>query len=197
MKDIKIKGKKPESSKDLRVRATGKRKTAIAKVWAGSSNKVNPAKETRINGLSVKEYFPVPNLIQKVLLPQKLILSIFQQKQKHESVSAEHFTEVASIKGNKIPVSFYEYLNSLSTKEIEEVIQKLSGEVFIVHVSGGGIKGQAEAIMYGIAKCLAEIFPKIQKLLKDLGFLTRDPRVAERKKPGLRKARKKEQYSKR
>jgi len=66
-----------------------------------------------------------------------------------------------------------------------------------VNVSGGGIKGQAEAIRLGISRILCEINPEFRPRLKAKGYLKRDPRSVERKKPGLRKARKKEQYSKR
>jgi len=66
-----------------------------------------------------------------------------------------------------------------------------------VNVKGGGIKGQAEAIRLGIARALCEINPEFRTTLKAKGYLKRDPRVVERKKSGLRKARKKEQYSKR
>jgi len=65
------------------------------------------------------------------------------------------------------------------------------------NVHGGGIKGQAEAVRHGISRALVKINEEYKKALKDAGFITRDPRVVERKKPGLRKARKKEQYSKR
>lgn len=66
-----------------------------------------------------------------------------------------------------------------------------------VNVAGGGIKGQAEAIMLGIARALVKLDPENKGPLKVKGLLTRDPRAVERKKPGLRKARKREQYSKR
>lgn len=66
-----------------------------------------------------------------------------------------------------------------------------------VNVHGGGIKGQAEAVRHGISRALVKVNEEYKKALKDAGFITRDPRVVERKKPGLRKARKKEQYSKR
>lgn len=66
-----------------------------------------------------------------------------------------------------------------------------------VNVTGGGIKGQAEAVRLGIARALCVINPDFRPSLKEKGLLTRDSRVVERKKPGLKKARKKTQYSKR
>lgn len=64
-------------------------------------------------------------------------------------------------------------------------------------VSGGGITAQAEAIRMGIARALTEEKETLRKPLKAAGFLKRDPRAVERKKPGLRKARKRPQWSKR
>ena len=64
-------------------------------------------------------------------------------------------------------------------------------------VNGGGLTGQAEAIQLGVARLLCKLEPKNRKILKPLGFLTRDSRIKERKKYGLRKARKAPQYSKR
>ena len=68
----------------------------------------------------------------------------------------------------------------------------------IVKVHGGGISGQAGAIRHGIARALVDDNPdEFKATLKKAGFLTRDARKKERKKPGLRKARKAGQYSKR
>ncbi|MCR4278665.1 MAG: 30S ribosomal protein S9 [bacterium] len=64
-------------------------------------------------------------------------------------------------------------------------------------VVGGGIRGQAEAIRLGIARTLCEMDPTFRTTLKKLGYLTRDPRVRERKKPGKRSARRSPQWSKR
>lgn len=64
-------------------------------------------------------------------------------------------------------------------------------------VSGGGLHGQAEAIRLGIARALLDMSEDFRVSLRREGFLTRDPRVKERKKPGLKKARKAPQFSKR
>jgi small subunit ribosomal protein S9 len=66
-----------------------------------------------------------------------------------------------------------------------------------VRVHGGGISGQAGAVRHGIARALTEIDPELRGDLKRRGFLTRDARVKERRKAGLKKARKKPQFSKR
>lgn len=67
----------------------------------------------------------------------------------------------------------------------------------IIHVTGGGISGQTSAIKLGIARALCEMKKSYRGLLKDNGLLTRDSRVKERKKYGLKKARKAPQFSKR
>ena len=66
-----------------------------------------------------------------------------------------------------------------------------------VNVAGGGITGQAEATRLAISRALVDLNDEWRKALKDKGFLTRDPRMVERKKYGQRKARKKFQFSKR
>jgi len=64
-------------------------------------------------------------------------------------------------------------------------------------VKGGGLTGQAQAIQLGVARLLCQMDQENRKILKPFGFLTRDSRIKERKKYGLRKARKAPQYSKR
>ncbi len=66
-----------------------------------------------------------------------------------------------------------------------------------VNLKGGGVKGQAEALRLAISRALIKINPEDKPALKKEGFLTRDARVVERKKPGQPKARKKFQFSKR
>lgn len=67
----------------------------------------------------------------------------------------------------------------------------------IAQVTGGGISAQAEALRHAIARALIKAEPNTRKALKTVGFLKRDPRAKERKKPGLKKARKAPQWSKR
>lgn len=65
------------------------------------------------------------------------------------------------------------------------------------NIDGGGIKGQAEALRHGISRALVKADSDFRPVLKENGFLTRDPREVERKKPGRPKARKRFQFSKR
>lgn len=67
----------------------------------------------------------------------------------------------------------------------------------IAQVKGGGMSGQAGAIRHGIARALLQVDIELRPVLKKAGFLTRDPRVKERRKYGLKKARKAPQFSKR
>lgn len=67
----------------------------------------------------------------------------------------------------------------------------------VVNVKGGGVTGQAEAVRMAIARALCEINAESRPALKKEGFLTRDPRMVERKKYGRRKARRRFQFSKR
>jgi len=66
-----------------------------------------------------------------------------------------------------------------------------------VNVQGGGLTGQADAIKHAITKALLEFDKELRPTLKEAGFVTRDARIKERKKPGQPKARKKFQFSKR
>lgn len=78
------------------------------------------------------------------------------------------------------------------------VILSLSGKFDIfVRVSGGGKNGQAEAIRHGLARALVELKAENKPTLRKAGHMTRDPRAKERKKPGLKRARKAPQFSKR
>jgi small subunit ribosomal protein S9 len=66
-----------------------------------------------------------------------------------------------------------------------------------VMVTGGGVTGQAGAIRHGVARALLASDPELRVTLRGAGMLTRDPRAKERKKPGLKRARKAPQYTKR
>ncbi|MBR4136588.1 MAG: 30S ribosomal protein S9 [Bacteroidales bacterium] len=78
------------------------------------------------------------------------------------------------------------------------MVAQLMGQYDIkANLDGGGVTGQAEALRMAIAKALVEINPELRPALKAQGFLRRDPRMVERKKPGQPKARKRFQFSKR
>ncbi len=78
--------------------------------------------------------------------------------------------------------------------ELLKIADQMSASVM---VKGGGINGQADAVRNGIAKALSVFNPEFKKKLRRAGFVTRDPRVVERKKYGLKKARRAPQWQKR
>jgi len=129
--------------KGARFLATGKRKSAIARVTLVPGNG-----KIEINKRSIEEFFPRP--LHQTMVKQPLTVSGYE------------------------------------------------GNVDVrVRVHGGGIGGQAGAIRHGVARALTEIDSELRGDLKRRGFLTRDARVKERRKAGLKKARKRPQFSKR
>jgi small subunit ribosomal protein S9 len=96
---------------------------------------------------------------------------------------------------------FDEYIPSAATRL--DVLQPLAlteneGRFDVsVNVNGGGLTGQAGAIRLGITRALLELNPELRQILKPAGLVTRDPRSKERKKYGLKKARRAPQFSKR
>ena len=91
------------------------------------------------------------------------------------------------------PSSILQYIvkQPLSVLEVTEKYD------FQVNLDGGGYKGQAEALRLGIARAVVKLNPDDKAILRKHGFMTRDPRAVERKKPGQPKARKRFQFSKR
>jgi small subunit ribosomal protein S9 len=104
-----------------------------------------------------------------------------------------------SIQVNKRELEEYfprSYLQSVAKQPLTQTGYEGSVDVRI-RVHGGGISGQAAAVRHGIARALTEVDPALRPELKRRGMLTRDARVKERRKAGLKKARKKPQFSKR
>ena len=128
---------------DARYIATGKRKTAVARVTLKPGTGV-----ITVNGRELNEYFPRPTL-------------------------------------------------QMTAKESLEKVNSLEKVDVIAKVHGGGVAAQAGAVRHGIARALLEANADLRGELKRAGFLTRDARVKERKKAGLKKARKRPQFSKR
>jgi small subunit ribosomal protein S9 len=99
----------------------------------------------------------------------------------------------------KKPVDHFGH-RTLFQSEIERplvVTGQLGSFNVLVKVFGGGISGQAGAIRHGIARALLDLDATLRPTLKSAGLLTRDPRMKERKKAGLKRARKRPQYTKR
>jgi len=98
----------------------------------------------------------------------------------------------------KITINKRDYKDFFTTQNMQYLVEqplrelnKMSIYDIKVTMSGGGVFGQAEALRLAISRALVEINPEDKKQLKDQGFLVRDPREVERKKPGQKKARKK------
>lgn len=91
------------------------------------------------------------------------------------------------------PLDIFQYV----VKQPLLVLESTESYDITINLTGGGIHGQAEAARLGIARALIEINPEWRPVLKKNGFLTRDSRVVERKKPGQPGARRKFQFSKR
>lgn len=101
---------------------------------------------------------------------------------------------------NKISGEKYLQYNNTYLNNVWAPLEKLKLEKqfdIIALVKGGGLTGQAHAIQLGVARLLCQMDSQNRFILKPFGFLTRDSRIKERKKYGLRKARKAPQYSKR
>ncbi len=128
---------------DARYLATGKRKSAVARVTLRPGTGVYT-----VNGRQLDQFFPRPTLQRTARGP----------------------------------------LETVGHEERMDVVAK---------IHGGGVSSQAGALRHGIARALVEADPSLRGELKRRGFLTRDPRVKERKKAGLKKARKRPQFSKR
>jgi len=95
-----------------------------------------------------------------------------------------------------------EYFNRLG--DFEKIVAPLgavgenpSGFDITVLVKGGGVTGQTEAVQLGVARALIKMNPDLRSALRKGGYLTRDARIKERKKPGLKRARKAPTYTKR
>jgi len=101
---------------------------------------------------------------------------------------------------NKTPGDRYLQYNGTYLNTVWAPLEKLNLEKqfdIVALVNGGGLTSQAQSIQLGVARLLCDIDKENRPILKPFGFLTRDSRIKERKKYGLRKARKAPQYSKR
>jgi len=103
-----------------------------------------------------------------------------------------------------ITINDKDYKEYFPTVELQGIVESVLEKMEVtdrftitVVMKGGGIHAQSEALRHGISRALVEINPEFRKKLRRLGYLTRDPRMRERKKPGLKRARKAPQWAKR
>jgi len=116
------------------------------------------------------------------------IASVRMLKAEKGSVMVNGMTAKAYFKTDERAKIAEEALKTAESAENYEVI---------AHVEGGGVAAQADALRHAISRALTKAEPNTRKILKAAKFLKRDPRAKERKKPGLVKARKRKQWSKR
>ncbi len=106
-------------------------------------------------------------------------------------------TSTILVNGKNVADYFKTALRAKVAEEALPVSESTNNYQIIAHVEGGGIAAQADALRHAISRALIKAEPNTRKVLKAALFLKRDPRAKERKKPGLVKARKRKQWSKR
>jgi len=150
----------------------------------------------------VKKEKSVPATKEKKEVKSKYFSSVGRRKKAIARVrlfETSSKKEAEAIVINEKPMK--EYLTLSDLQEIVEAPLRATNTsdkfALKILVKGGGIRGQAEAIQLGVARALVKFSEDFRKTLRDLEYLTRDARVVERKKAGLRKARRAPQFSKR
>lgn len=123
---------------------------------------------------------------------------------RRKNASARVFCLKSENSEGKITVNNREFANYFPRKTAQQLIlqpleltERVGAYNFSINVQGGGLSGQAGAVLLGISRALLKNEPDLRDVLKKGGFLTRDPRIVERKKPGRHKARRRPQFSKR
>jgi small subunit ribosomal protein S9 len=106
-------------------------------------------------------------------------------------------TGILTVNDKTLDQYFFNKTHQMVVKQPLEASDTLSKFDVVVNVEGGGMHGQAGAVQHGIARALVDFSAELRQVLKKAGFLTRDPRMKERKKYGQPGARKRFQFSKR
>ena len=134
-----------------------------------------------------------------VLLAKKTDLRYYYANGRRKTAVARVrlFSQKGPLVVNDRPIEEY-FRVGTHLLEANEPLRLVDGEFSAsIRVNGGGTSGQAGAVRQGIARALTEFNPELRAPLKRAGLLTRDARAKERKKPGLKRARKAPQYTKR
>jgi small subunit ribosomal protein S9 len=170
---------------------TKKKKPTIKKKSTARAKKSSPTKPTKK---------PLPKKVKK---PKRYYEAVGRRK---KAVARVRLFTCQPFEGEKarILVNEKSYTDFFPTFELQQIVisplqkmKSLNRFEVSVKVKGGGIRGQAEAIRHGLARALVKFNPDFRKKLKRAGYLRRDPRKKERKKPGLKKARRAPQWQKR
>lgn len=172
------------------------------------SKKVTPKKEAvkekkvvkKTKGpkaVTAKKASAVKPLVKKEAFSSKYIQAIGRRKTAVAQVRLYYPGKGDAVINNVTASKFLSEDNLNVALQAAKTCSKLKDFDFSVVVRGGGVFSQIEAIRHGIARALLKHDPELKAILKTNGYLTRDPRKKERKKPGLKKARKAPQWSKR
>ena len=129
--------------------------------------------------------------------PGELIQTVGRRKEAIVRVRLVPGTGQYKLNGRTLEQYFPNKVHQQLIREPFVILEKNEQYDVVGLLHGGGVSGQAGALRLGIARALTELIDEARPELKKAGFLTRDPRVKERKKYGLKKARKAPQYSKR
>ena len=130
-------------------------------------------------------------------MPEPLAQSVGRRKTSVVRVHLTDGTGAMSLNGRPLEVYFPSMAQRLRILEPMRVAGFEGRYDVTATLEGGGLNGQTDALRLGIARALCEIHPDVRRPLKRAGMLTRDARAVERKKYGLRKARRAPQYTKR
>lgn len=130
-------------------------------------------------------------------MPQPLVQTIGRRKTSVARVRIYDGTGQYTLNGKALDDFFPTMAQRLRVMEPMRAADRDGQYDVVAKLEGGGTTGQVDALRLGIARALVEVDPELRADLKKGGFLTRDPRAVERKKYGLKKARRAEQYTKR
>ena len=204
----------PEAKKKIAKSAVRLRTNAVGAATRRAAKKEpRPASEEVLASASLSE--PAPHAVPEAVAPDAEFLAARDAAETHPRGRERYFEAVGRRKTATARVRLFTrsgdfrinekaygiYFPTLELQKIvEDPLKKMKlWERFriSVRVSGGGIHAQAEAIRHGMSRCLIKFNPDFRKRLKRAGFLMRDPRMKERKKFGLKKARRAPQWQKR
>lgn len=170
-----------------------KPKKAAVKKEAPKRVVAKPAKVAKVAKSAKDETAPV------AVMAERYVYAVGRRKTAVAQVRLYPGTTAEVAVVNKKPIR--EYFGTAALEAQALLPLKTTGKEVAFRVSvvvrGGGLHGQADAIKLGVARCLIQHDPLLRATLKALGFLTRDSRAVERKKPGLKKARRAPQWAKR
>ena len=161
----------------------------------------DPAPGTRMARLNVRGVALAKEICAKLDVSYKqcgsLVLALDEKELPHLQHLFENGTGSITINGRSIDEYFGLETLKMVVRQPLNATNTLGKVDIVATVEGGGVSGQAGALRHGVARALLLVNPDYRPILKKAGFLTRDPRMKERKKYGLKAARRAPQFSKR